>query len=362
MNNSPESLRFRRISMITVCAVYFLILVGGIVRASGAGMGCPDWPTCFGQWIPPTEESQLPSNYHEIYSQRGYADTNFNVVKTWTEYVNRLIGVSIGLLILSTVWFSRHFLKSDKRIFYVSLGALLLVAFQGWLGAAVVASNLKPFMITLHMLLALVIVALLIYATSRAQRDYFARLDLGQRSESFNTVLLAAMGMTLIQVMMGTQIRETVDLLAHQYDYAQRNLWVEKLPLIFDVHRYFSWLILLVNGWLAWQLWRGPAKGSPLFPAAIALVVLVVAAIGIGLALDKLHIPAYAQPLHLLTANLIFGVQFFIHIVTHYSAPVSTGLPPSSRNGGHSDKHSPMSDKTEWELSPSDNMDWDAHL
>ena len=92
-------LRYRRIALITLASVYFLILVGASVRASGAGMGCPDWPTCFGQWIPPTNEAQLPGNYQEIYAELGYRDTQFNVVKTWTEYANRLIGVTIGFLI-----------------------------------------------------------------------------------------------------------------------------------------------------------------------------------------------------------------------------------------------------------------------
>ena len=163
MINSSAFLRFRRIGIITIFAVYLVILMGGIVRASGAGMGCPDWPTCFGQWVPPTEESQLPANYHEIYAERGYENTQFNRVKTWTEYTNRLVGVSIGFLIFLTAWTSRIFLKTDKPIFYLSLSSFFLVGFQGWLGSRVVASELKPFMITLHMLLATVIVALLIY-------------------------------------------------------------------------------------------------------------------------------------------------------------------------------------------------------
>ena len=119
MTDTQTALRFRRIGSITIFAVYFLILVGGIVRASGAGMGCPDWPTCFGQLIPPTTEAQLPANYHEIYAERGYSDTKFNPIKTWTEYLNRLAGVTIGFLIFLTLWYSRSYLKSDKVIFYL---------------------------------------------------------------------------------------------------------------------------------------------------------------------------------------------------------------------------------------------------
>ena len=93
--------RFRKLAFWTVAAVYFLILVGGFVRASGSGMGCPDWPQCFGSWIPPLNESQLPADYQEIYGA-SYGDTRFNPVKTWIEYVNRLVGVAIGILIIVT--------------------------------------------------------------------------------------------------------------------------------------------------------------------------------------------------------------------------------------------------------------------
>lgn len=92
-----QLLRWNRLTLITVL---LLILAGGIVRSSGSGMGCPDWPLCFGQWIPPLYEEELPANYQEIYAERGYKDTRFNALKTWIEYLNRLLGALTGLFVL----------------------------------------------------------------------------------------------------------------------------------------------------------------------------------------------------------------------------------------------------------------------
>ena len=118
--------RYRRMAWITIAAVYLLILVGASVRASGAGMGCPDWPTCFGQWIPPTSEAQLPNNYQQIYAELGYAETRFNVVKTWTEYINRLTGISIGILILLTAFYSWKVRRYDNSILRASIAAFVM--------------------------------------------------------------------------------------------------------------------------------------------------------------------------------------------------------------------------------------------
>ncbi len=323
MIDKQAALRFRRLGTLTIFAVYFVILVGGVVRASGAGMGCPDWPTCFGQWVPPTHESQLPPDYHEIYAKRGYENTDFNPLKTWTEYTNRLVGVTIGLLILLTAWSSRIYLKTDKTIFYLALSVFFLVGFQGWLGSAVVASNLKPFMITLHMLLALFIVALLIYAIARSQKEFIAQIDSRHISQRFMSVLKIAMAMTLIQVAMGTQVREAVDYIAHEHSYIDRQYWRDSFPIIFYVHRSFSSIILFTNLWLGWQIYKSVDKNNLLLKLAYTLTGLITAAIIAGITLDRLGVPPIAQPIHLLLANLIFGIQFFIYICLKYSSNIN---------------------------------------
>ena len=172
--SSLALLRFQKVAWTTIVAVYILILVGASVRASGSGMGCPDWPTCFGQWIPPTSESALPRNYQEVYADLGYAETRFNVVKTWTEYLNRLLGVSIGVLIFFTSVCAFAIRGYNPKIFYAAGLAFLLVGFQGWLGSKVVSSNLMPGLITVHMLVALTIVGTLIYALAQSRRDFMS--------------------------------------------------------------------------------------------------------------------------------------------------------------------------------------------
>ncbi len=199
-NTSNQGRAFRRVGVITIVAVYVLILVGGVVRSTGAGMGCPDWPKCFGNWVPPTTTAQLPDNYREVYAHKRkqknqrlastleklgfteladkimhdpsiYVEAAFNPVKTWIEYVNRVIGVLIGIFVFLTLVFSVTYFQTDWLIPGLSLLAFVLVGFQGWLGSLVVSTNLLPGMITVHMILAIVIVCLLIYVVARSFRD-----------------------------------------------------------------------------------------------------------------------------------------------------------------------------------------------
>src|SRR5437868_8273358 len=107
---------FQRLALATTATTYLLILVGGLVRASGAGLGCPDWPKCFGRWIPPLSKKDVPA---------AIDPSLFNVTKAWTEYVNRLLGVSVGLLIFSTLVLAFLHHRHARRILVPTITAFL---------------------------------------------------------------------------------------------------------------------------------------------------------------------------------------------------------------------------------------------
>ncbi|MED5410922.1 MAG: COX15/CtaA family protein [Pseudomonadota bacterium] len=317
--NEQSLLRYRRIAIITLVAVYFLILVGASVRASGAGMGCPDWPTCFGQWIPPTHESQLPSNYQDIYADLGYAETRFNVLKTWTEYTNRLVGVTIGFLIFLTAIFSIPLRRINNSIFVASVAAFFMVGFQGWLGAKVVSSNLQPGMITIHMLMALAIVGTLLFSLAEARRGVMVRQPITGIDPRFQLCLYIVLGMTVLQVALGTQVREMTDLIREAQGEALRSTWIEAMPWFFFVHRSFSALVLIANLWLARLLINSLGWQHALTRLTFAMIMVICLAVLSGATLGHLGMPAFIQPTHLLAASLLFGMQFLLWLSYRHS-------------------------------------------
>ena len=317
--DNPTLKRYRRMAWITIAAVYFLILVGATVRASGSGMGCPDWPTCFGSWVPPTSEAQLPVNYQEIYAELGYSDTRFNVVKTWTEYANRLLGVSIGFLIFLTAIYSWSCRAHDTRIFKASVAAFLMVGFQGWLGSKVVSSNLLPGMITIHMLVALAIVGTLLYAVAQARRGIMASQSVGNIDQRFGKWLYIVLGLTVLQVAMGTQVREMTDFIRESQGEELRSSWIDAMPWFFYVHRSFSAVVLFANLWIARLLVMSLGWQHTLSRLTLTMICVIGAAVFSGAALGHLGMPALVQPTHLLAASLLFGLQFLIWMSYRHS-------------------------------------------
>ncbi|WP_310586895.1 COX15/CtaA family protein [Dyadobacter aurulentus] len=302
----------------TVITLYFLIIAGGVVRSTGAGMGCPDWPRCFGRWIPPTEASQLPPDYKEIYGAKLKGEVEFNATKTWIEYVNRLLGAFTGIMIFLTLLASLPFLKSgNKQIFYLSLAAFILVGFQGWLGAKVVSFELKPVVVTLHMLFAIIIVFVLLYLlTWSGYVEGKFRMD-RDNQRALNTLGITVMGLSLFQILLGTQVREAIDEVIVRLGYSARAEWISELGLRFYIHRSFSIIVLAVN--LIWlrRILKVEAKKSFGAKLAVACALILALELVTGLVMAYLSVPAWAQPMHLTLAILLIGLQFMSWLVVN---------------------------------------------
>jgi cytochrome c oxidase assembly protein subunit 15 len=308
---------FRKMGIVTIVAVYLLILVGGIVRSTGAGMGCPDWPQCFGSWVPPTDVAQLPVNYQEIYKDRGYADVEFNVFKTWTEYINRLIGVLIGIFIFLTLVLSIPYLKTDKTVFFLSFLSFILVGFQGWLGSVVVATNLAPWMVTVHMLVAIVLVFLLIYTVARSFTGKINIASIEGKSH-INKILYFLLATSVIQIVLGTQVREAIDEIAASLNGSGRETWISELGIGFYIHRSLSSLILAAHLYLLYLLRKNTIKSAVITKYTVALISIVLLEIIAGIGMAYFGIPAFLQPIHLLLAVAAIGIQFVLLLFINY--------------------------------------------
>lgn len=304
--------RFRRFGILTIASVFFLIFVGGLVRSTGSGMGCPDWPKCFGQWVPPSDVSQLPLDYKEKFKTASHEVANFDVYKTWTEYVNRLIGVLTGFFIFLTVFFAVPYLKKDKTVFWLSFLAFVLVGFQGWIGAKVVSSNLAHWMVTIHMIVALIIVGLLIYTITRSQ-DFVVEQQ--NNDGSLKGIMFAILCISLVQTVSGTQVRENVDEVAIMLGEQHRHLWIGELGDVFTFHRSFSLTSFILTIVMLRKFRNAFARHSIVYKAALALILLISVQIASGKILDNWGFPKQIQSIHLFIGSLIVGVQLFITIL-----------------------------------------------
>lgn len=316
--DSKANRRFRRLALNTVITLYFLIIAGGVVRSTGAGMGCPDWPKCFGRWVPPTEASQLPANYKEIYGAKLKGEVEFNPVKTWIEYVNRLLGAFTGVMIFLTLLASIPFLKTgDKQIFYFSLAAFVLTGFQGWLGAKVVSFELMPVVVTLHMLLAIVIVFVLLYLFTWSGYAGNA-LKLNEGSEkALSGIGLLVMTLSLFQILLGTQVREAIDEVIVRLGYHARTEWIDELGLSFYIHRSFSLVVFVANVFWINKILKSGNRNTIGGKIARACFWILILEIATGILMAYFGVPPFAQPMHLTLAILLIGLQFVVWLVVN---------------------------------------------
>ncbi|ADV47664.1 cytochrome oxidase assembly [Cellulophaga algicola DSM 14237] len=326
---------FRKIAQITLVLVYLVIVAGAVVRMTGSGMGCPDWPKCFGYYIPPTDESVLKweenkdfekgqviihrealkvaksdfttsatyntSNW-ENYTKHDYAI--FNVWHTWIEYINRLFGALAGFGTLILAICSFGYWKKSKLITILSWLVVFGMGFQAWLGATVVYSVLEPVKITVHMVMALVIVAMLIYIiykTAVAGKEQNANPNLLK-------LLWASLIATLIQIIIGTQVRQFVDLQIDIFGENAKNQWLLNPNIQFYIHRTFSIFVALLNLYIAYLIYKFGVGFEKIRWVLLLLLLEIVS----GITMYYIDFPFGSQTFHMVVASILFGVQFYL--------------------------------------------------
>jgi cytochrome c oxidase assembly protein subunit 15 len=346
MMTSASKIRFQKTNLIAIVFIFVVILAGGIVRSTGSGMGCPDWPKCFGQYVPPTSVSQLPKDYKQKYvaervekNQRfaktldvfGFGDLarriredksilipeEFNAANTWTEFINRLLGEILGLLLLLTAIFSFSYRRENKLMPFLSIVNLILVGFQAWLGSIVVSTNLVAWIVTVHMVLALGILALSIITYHLAKTHGRHKLNI---SPITHLITFFALIISILQIVFGTEVREKIDAVASHLQGGYREDWISNAGAIFYQHRDIAILVLLINVLLFALIRNGFSRHSLQQQVMSFTFLMIMLQIVTGILLSYWSLPPAAQALHILLASLVFGGQFYLMLNLYQSA------------------------------------------
>ena len=319
-----------RLGWASLVMVYLVICAGSTVRATGSGMGCPDWPRCYGYTIPPTHPDQVTwtsgRDYRQgqmiihqwegrdrllvaqgqftagatidltnwqPYERHDYAI--FNPTHTWIEFINRLLGATTGLPVLLLVAVTGLAAMRGGSWWRAagSLAVLSVLGFVAWLGKVVVDGNLIPGSITMHMFGAMALIGFLLLVIHADGRQRFAVPAVVKWSGVLFFVAL------LVQVYLGTQVREQIDHFVK--DGLPRAEWADALGAMFWIHRSVSWGIGALALWWWWQQRQMRSLANH------AVLALVIAQVVVGVVLAYAGMPAIAQPVHLVLSMILVG-------------------------------------------------------
>lgn len=279
----------------TFILTFLVIIAGGVVRTTHSGMGCPDWPTCFGSWIPPTNAAQLPPDF-EKYLHKQDIDHTFNAFHTWIEYINRLSGALLGWFAIVQVVLL--FFKKDllPKAYKLSLAYFAVILITGLFGALVVKLNLANASISVHLLLAIILLEIQLAILLSFQ----SKLLSIPVTEKVKQLFFAFLVILLIQAILGTRVRMYVDDVSKALHYGDRGEWLADKPVGFLLHRSFSWIVLLSALFMGWYCKNIPAIRNKVF----VLTVIILLSMITGIILFYADMPAVAQPIHLLLASI----------------------------------------------------------
>ncbi|MEZ0241188.1 MAG: heme o synthase [Chloroflexota bacterium] len=318
--------RFQQLAALTLATALGLVTIGVIVRATDSGLGCPDWPLCHGQLLPPLDDS-----------------------KAWIEWVHRTVAVVIGFEILGLAVLAIRDYRDRRSILFPALGAVALVGFQAWLGRETVRLGNSGESVTAHLAAALALVALLVYLTVRA--GYPARIVGPGTSQRFTLLAAFTTAVTLALLLFGSQVTATSSALVFpDWPLMDGSL----VPAVTDVtaahvlHRWVAALVGLIVATLGVVAWRTQRDHPTLVRLAVGSAILFAIQVVIGGAQVMTRLAEWTQTLHLALGAVIWAMLSGLTVTSYYTArvdvPAGTGslagstdpdaTQPATRTGG----------------------------
>ena len=271
----PHLTAFRRLAVATTVFAYLQVVLGGIVRVSGSGLGCPDWPLCNGRPYP-------GADLHSII-----------------EYSHRWVGTVTGVLLIATLVLAWLLFRGNRRsLAWLVTAALGAIVLEGLVGGLVVIRELAPWLVLVHLAIAMLVLALLALTAVRT-------LPPGSvPPASVRRLALAAVGATYVLLLTGSSVVASgADDACHSWPLCGGGLQPDftGVNVFTMVHRFGSGLVALFIFYVAVRAWRT----RRLRPAAALTLIALVLQLAAGAAAAVLHAAA-ADGLHVALGSAVW--------------------------------------------------------
>ncbi len=307
--------RFQRLALATLLTTLALVTIGVVVRATDSGLGCPDWPLCHGQLLPALDDT-----------------------KAWIEWIHRGVAVVVGFEVLGLAVLAVRDHRDRRSILWPSLGAVLLVGFQAWLGRETVRLGNSGESVTAHLATALTLVGLLVFLTVRA--GYPARI--GGRGASQRFTLLAAFGAlaTFALLLFGSHVTATDSALIFPDWPLMGGSLIPPLTDLTSAHVLHRWVAVVVGSIvlvIATVAYRTERSHPAIVRLAVSAAVLFAIQVIVGGAQVLTRLAPWTQTLHLALGAIIWALMAGLVVTSYYTARVGAGATSGYDPGGRAD-------------------------